>query len=142
MFEGRATPASRRNGSIFFFVPSTGMLRAAQRATKDWCAAIVCDMGRRPALEFGYGRGQKRAAEPSPKGGFHCCLQPHFSGRKETRVRTFPKDGVEPGCLSQPLRILCQKNAPLNLSREWYQQRYAIDNPLDLLEFSKYEMTR
>ena len=40
------------------------------------------------------------------------------------------------------LGFFCQKNAPLNLSGEWYQQRYAIDNPLDLLEFSKYEMTR
>ena len=40
-------------------------------------------------------KGQKRAAEPSPKGGFHCCLQPHFSGRKGARVGTLPEGWLQ-----------------------------------------------
>ena len=76
-------------------------------------------------------KGQKRAAEPSPKGGFHCCLQPHFSGRKETRVEPFPKDGYKPGYLSQPLRILYQKNTLLNPLRRAVTAAVSFGNPLD-----------
>ena len=72
-----------------------GFLAVSKTASVDCVgAAIVCDMGRRPASEFGYGRGRNEPLN-RPEGWFPLLLTTALLLKEGNAGRTLPEGWLQ-----------------------------------------------